>query len=176
MAVLNRKIDELIINELDTATGSKGSASVAASVDLFQRGRVALTNAEVPWDSQITLLAQPSFIANLERDDAFANAEYVSLKPYAGDDMSWRDVPMMYKWRSAMICEHPRLPGKGTSSEKSFLFHRSAIGHAADVKGMESAVGYDDEQGYSYARCTMNMGSRLLQNEGVIPFIHDTLA
>lgn len=173
MAVLNRKIDELIVNELNTGTVTIGSSSTVPNVSLFQNGRVKLTNAAVPWDSNVTLLCQPSFLAYLEQAPEFANAQYVDVRPYAGSDPSWRDKPQAYKWRNCLIVEHPNLPGKGTSSEKSFLFHKSAIGHAMDTAGLQSPVGYDQEQDYSWARASAFMAAKLLQNTGVVVITAD---
>lgn len=173
MAVLNRKIDELIVNELNTGTVTIGSSSTVPNVSLFHNGRVKLTNAAVPWDSNVTLLCQPSFLAYLEQAPEFANAQYVDVRPYAGSDPSWRDKPQAYKWRNCLIIEHPNLPGKGTSSEKSFLFHKSAIGHAMDTAGLQSPVGYDQEQDYSWARASAFMAAKLLQNTGVVVITAD---
>jgi len=173
MAVINRKIDELIIDELETGTVTVGSSSVTPSVSLFQNGRVKLSNASVPWDSNVTLLCQPSFIAYLEQAPEFSNAQYVDIRPYTGNTASWQDKPMAYRWRNCLIIEHPGLPGKGTSSEKSFMYHKTAIGHAVDTGGMQSPVGYDEEDDYSWARCSAFMGSKLLQNAGVVVVTHD---
>lgn len=169
MGVLNRKIDSQIITELNTGTVTIGSSTTLPSVSLFQNGRVKLSNASVPWDSNITLLCQPSYLAYLEQAPEFTNAQYVNIRPYAGsENPSWRDQPMAYRWRNALIIEHPNLPGKGTSSEKSFLYHKTAIGHAADKSGLQTPVGYNEEQDYSWARASMYMGGKLLQNAGVI--------
>jgi len=80
---------------------------------------------------------------------------------------------MAYRWRNCLIVEHPGLPGKGTSSEISFLYHQSAIGQAIDTGGLQSEVGYDGEQSYSWARCSAFMGAKLLQNTGVVVMTHD---
>lgn len=173
MAVINRKIDDQIITELNTGTVSIGDSTTIPGVSLFQNGRVKLSNASVPWDSNITLLCQPSFLAYLEQAPEFANADYVNMRPYANEDASWKDKPMAYRWRNCMIIEHPNLPGKGTSSEVSFMYHKTAIGHAMDSSGLQSPVGYDDEQDYSWARASAYMGAKLLQNSGVITITHD---
>lgn len=175
MAVVNRKIDDLIVNELASTTVSIGSTTTIPNVAFFQNARVKLSNASVPWDSNITLLCQPSFLAYLEQAPEFANAQYVDVKPYAGggDNPSWKDKPMAYRWRNCLIIEHPNLPGKGTNAEKSFLYHKSAIGHAIDTAGIQSPVGYDEEQDYSYARATAYMGAKLLQTTGVVLLNHD---
>jgi Phage capsid protein len=178
MGVLNRKIDEQIIQELNTGTVTVGAASAAPSVSLFQNGRVKLSNASVPWDSNICFLCQPSFLAFLEQTPEFTNAQYVDMRPYAGSEQnaSWKDKPQAYRWRNVLVIEHPNLPGKATASEKSFLFHKTAIGHAANVGELQTPVGYNDEQDYSWARATMYMGGKLLQNSGIVVFTTDGVA
>lgn len=175
MMVLNRKVDDQIVTELNTGTVAIGSATTIPNVSFFQNGRVKLSNASVPWDGGITLLCQPSFLAYMEQATEFANAQYVDLRPYKGTDEtpSWQDKPQAYRWRNCLIIEHPNLPGKGTSSEKSFLYHKRSIGHAMNTDGLESEIGYDGEQAYSWARCTCYMGAKLLQNTGVIVLTHD---
>ena len=175
ISVMNRKTDSQIINILNTGTVTVGAASATPTVSLFQNARVKLSNASVPWDSNITLTCQPSFLAFLEQAPEFSNAEYVTVRPYAGSDEnpSWRDKPMAYRWRNCLIIEHPDLPGKATASEKSFLYHKDAVGHAANVGGMSTAVGYNDEQDYTYARATCFMGALLLQNAGVVVITSD---
>ena len=171
--VLNRKIDELIINELNTGTVTIGSSTTIPNVSLFQNAVVKLQNAAVPWDSNVTLLCQPSFLAYLEQAPDFTNAQYVDMRPYAGADNNWRDKPMAYRWKNCLIVAHPGLPGKGTSSEHSFLYHKSSIGHAMDTAGLQTPVGYDQEQDYSWARATAYMGAKLLQNTGIVNVTHD---
>jgi hypothetical protein len=172
MGVINRKIDESIINELNTATNDTGTA-VTGSVSLFQLARVILSNNSVPWDSNITLLTTAALIAFLEQAPEFANAQYIDLRPYAGQDASWRDKPMAYRWRNCLIIEHPNLPGKATTAEKCFMYHKTAIGHAANTGGLETPIGYDEEQAYSWARASIFMGAKLLQNSGVVVINHD---
>lgn len=173
MAVLNRKIDSQIITELNTGTVAIGAAGTKPGVQLFMNARVKLSNAAVPWDQNITLLTTASFVAFLEQTPEFAHADYVELRPFAGQDASWRDKPQVYKWRNCVIIEHPNCPGKGTSSEKSFMYHKTAIGHAMDTAGMETPVGYNEEQAYSWARASSKMGAKLLQNAGDVVITSD---
>lgn len=175
VGVINRKIDSQILTELNTGTVTVGAASAVPTVSLYQNARVKLTNASVPWDGNITFVSGASFLAFLEEAPEFANAQYVDMKPYSGSDQnpSWRDKPMAYRWRNTLLIEHPAIPGKATTSEKAFLFHKSAIGHAANTAGLQSPVGYNDEQDYSWARASMDMGVKLLQNTGVVVFTYD---
>jgi hypothetical protein len=171
MGVINRKIDSQIITELNTGTVNTGSA-VPGSIGLLTKAQVILGNNDVPWDNWITLLSTPALLGYLEQAPEFANAQYVNNKPNeSGPD--WRDQPVAYRWRNMMIIVHPNLPGAGTNAEKCFMYHKTAIGHAADTKGMQTPVGYNEEQDYSFARASMYMGAKLLQNSGVCVINHD---
>ena len=68
---------------------------------------------------------------------------------------------------------HPNVSGVGTNAEKCFMFHENAIGHAVDISGIDSPVGYNDEQAYSWARASVTVGSVKLQNTGIVVMNHD---
>lgn len=173
MAVINRKIDDQIITTLNTGTVTAGSSSEVPSLPLYFKATTKLQNASVPWDSNITLLAQPAFLAYLQQNEEFTSAEFVNLRPYAGQDPNWRDTPQAYRWNNVTIISHPGLPGKGTTSEVSFMYHKSAVGHAVNTADLQSDVGYDAEDMYSWARCSIDMGAAVLQNTGIIVITAD---
>lgn len=168
MAVINRKIDADIIAQLDTATIDTGS-SATASLGMVAKAKAALGYANVPTEEADNIfgLVTPGFMGYLMQTKEFASADYVEVKPFAGP------ARKLLRWYGVNWIEHPSLTGAQTSTEKCYLFHRNAIGHAVDTKGISSPVGYDEEQDYSYARCSVFMGSKLLQNTGVVQMKHD---
>lgn len=165
MGVVNRKLDTDIITELNTATQDSG-ASRTASLDLVTYGLAVLGNNAVPLDGNISALITPGFHAYLLQTKEFASADYVNNKPFA-------DTLTMFRWAGINFIVHPNLPGKGTSAEKCFLYHKSAIGNAINTGGIGTEVGRDGEQDYSWARTTVFTGSKLLQNSGVFVWNHD---
>ena len=174
MAVLNRKIDSLITTALETATVTVGTAAqTIPNVAVVMNAMVKLQNASVPWDSNITLLCQPSFLAYLMQATEFSNAQYVDMRPFANKDANWRDKPAAYKWLNMLVISHPNLVGRGTTAEHSYLYHKSAIGHAMDTAGLQTPIGYFEEQDYSWARATAFMGALVLQTTGIVEIIHD---
>jgi hypothetical protein len=175
MGVINRKIDSDILTELATGTITTGAA-VTASMQLVTKAKTKLGNAGVPWDSNIFAVISPGFEGYLMQIKEFASREYVGKAPMDNADPAWRDRPMMYFWLGVNWIVHPNVTGIGTASESCFMFHKSAIGHAVDTAGIESPVGYDEEQAYSWARCSVHMGSKLLQNTGVVEMVHDASA
>lgn len=175
MAVINRKIDSEILTELATGTITTGAA-VTASMQLVTKAKTKLGNAGVPWDSNIFAVISPGFEGYLMQIKEFASREYIGKAPMDNADPAWRDRPMMYFWMGVNWIVHPKVAGVGTASESCFMFHKSAIGHAVDSAGLDSPIGYDEEQAYSWARCTVHMGSKLLQNSGVVEMVHDASA
>jgi len=172
MAVVNRKIDSDILTCLLTGTVTWGAATTASLAAVM----VALTklgNAGVPLDSNISAVISPAFHAYLAQTKEFASVEYVSSKPTDGNDLAWRDRPMNYRWQGVNWIVHPNISGVATATERCFMYHKSAIGHALNTENIESVAGYDEEQAYSWARTTIHMGSALLQNTGVIEMSHD---
>lgn len=165
MGVINRKIDQDVIAELNTATQDTGAAATA-SLSLAMYAKTVLGNNEVPRDGRLNALITPAFEAYLMQTDEFSSADYVNDKPFTAD------MPM-FRWAGVNWVVHPNLPGKGTNAEKCFMFHQTAIGHAVNKKDMESKVGYDEEQAYSWARCSIDMGAKLLQNSGVVVINHN---
>jgi hypothetical protein len=165
MGVINRKLDADIIAELNTATQDTGTAQVA-DLGLAMYGLTILGNNEVPMDSNISALITPAFHAYLMQTKEFANAEYVNNKPFTS-------ALTMYRWAGVNWIVHPNLPGKGTASEKCFMYHKSAIGNAINTGGIDTKVGVDEEQDYSYARTSMYTGSKVLQNSGIVVLNHD---
>src|SRR5258706_1039586 len=172
MTVVNRKIDSDIITSLATGSVNTGAA-VTASLGLVAKAKTKLGNAGVPWDSNITFLITPAFEGYLMQITEFASRLYINKPPSEGADLAWRDKPQSYMGYGELWVVHPNLPGGGTAAETCFAFHKSGIGHAVDSAGMESPVGYDDEQAYSWARPTINMGSVVLQNSGIVLVNHD---
>lgn len=171
MSVINRKIDDDILTELATATVTLGAATTF-DLDLAVHAKTVLQVAEVPWDNNIFALITPAAEAYLQQVAAYTSADYVNVKPLVGGD-GWSDKVKVKDWLGVKWIVHPNLPGVGGATETCFMFHRSAIGHAANSGGMMTAVGYDDEDDYSYARCSCFMGSKLLQNSGIVKISHN---
>jgi hypothetical protein len=165
MGVINRKADQDIITELNTSTVDTGAAATA-SLSLVMYAYTILGNNQVPLDSNISALITPAFYAYLMQTKEFTNVDYVNNKPFSGQNM-------MFRWANVNWIVHPNLPGYGTSAEKCFMYHKSAVAQAIDVKGIENVVGYDEEQAYSYARCSMHIGSKTLQGTGIVVINHD---
>tara|TARA_Y100000034_G_scaffold134521_1_gene203180 strand:- start:27 stop:881 length:855 start_codon:yes stop_codon:yes gene_type:complete len=176
MAVINRKIDEDIITVLDTMTNDTGTSAIA-TLDMIAKSKTILGDNFVPTEEMDNMfgLISPGFDNYLMQVPEYASGDYVEVKPFNGPSR------MFHRWYGVNWIVHPRLSGSvgaggAGTTEKCYLYHRNSVGHAVDKDTMESPVGYDEEQDYSWARCTVFMGSVLLQNSGGVQMKHDSSA
>ena len=172
MGVINRTMDDNVLDVLAGATVTTGAAA-PLTVGLFSKAQATLGASKVPWDGNITLVCSPAALGVLQLAPEFSNAEYVNVKTNV-DDPSWRDKPQAYRWRNVLIIPHPMLANTSSpASEYAYMYHKAAVGHAANVGDVQSVVGYNSEDDYSFARTTIFMGSKLLQNDGIVKIPHD---
>ena len=174
MGVIHRKVDQVIIEALSNATVTAGAAA-AASLAMATRAKAILGNAAVPGDGNITAVVTPAYMATLLGIKEFASSDYVSKKPMDNDDAAWDDTQGSYRWLGVNWIEHPNLIGGGTNSAECYMYHRRAIGAAAPSELIQTAANYNEEDDYSYARCTSFVGATILQNSGIVKMLHDDL-
>lgn len=169
MGVINRKMDQDILTELDNGTQDAGNTASTMSLSLALRAWTILGNADVPVqeEDKMFCIISPAAYSYLMQTKEFASADYVEVKPFSGPARQYR------RWAGVNWIMHPNVSGAGTSAEKLFMFHRDAIGQAVNTGDMNMAVGVDEEQHYSYARCSVYMGSKILQNTGIVRINHD---
>ena len=170
--VLNRRLDADIIAQLDTATNNLGAATPMA-LSIVAKAKVTLGENEIPTEEidKLWAVATPAVEGYLMQIPEFIKADYVAMKYLAGP------TRRTLRWAGFNWIFHPNLTGVGTNSEKCYFYHQDAIGSAFDKDGgLDIAVGYNDEQDYSYARASSFTGAKLLQQSGVVQFLHDASA
>ena len=167
--VINKKIDLDIIAQLDTATNQ-----VSATADLASLSMVASAMRELgenginPNDSEnLFAVVTPAFYAQLMQIKEFTSSDYVDVKPMSGG-MGQK----MKRWFGVNWIQSNLLTGMGTATEKCYIYHRDAIGHAIDSSTLDISVGYNEEQAYHFIRASANMGSKMLQQGGVVQMLH----
>ena len=172
MAVINREIDLDIIETLENATVTTGSAATASQTMVIT-ALTKLGNADVPLDGRVCAVITPAFLGYLHTITEFASADYVKKKPAENNEAAWKDETGFYVWMGVKWIVHPNLPGAGTNAEKCFMYHETAVGSASPSELIQTAANYNEEDDYSYARCSAYIGSSILQTTGVIQMNHD---
>lgn len=171
MGVINRKIDDDIHTALETATVTWNSGSTdIADLTAITKAKTTLGNAFALEEEPFALIT-PAFHGYLMGINQFTSADYVKLQPFENVSKS-----MAFNWFGINWIVDGGLSGVGTNAAKCYMYSRQAMGHACDMESMETEVGYDRKNDKSWARCSTFMGSKLLQNSGVVKMLHDDSA
>jgi hypothetical protein len=170
--VLNRRVDADVIEQLDTATNNLGAATTF-SLGIAAKAIVTLGENEVPTEEieKMWAVASPAVRGYIMQIPEATKIDYVDMKMLVGP------ARRVMRWAGFNWIFHPNLTGVGTASEKCYFYHQDAIGSAFDSgEGLNTAIGYNDEQDYSYARASSFTGAKLLQQSGLVQFLHDASA
>lgn len=170
--VLNRRIDADIVAQLDTATANLGAATTFG-LSVVAKASTTLGENEVPVEEEDNMwaVATPAVRGYLIQIPEFNSSDYVDVKPLTGPTLRVK------RWAGFNWIFHSNLTGVGTASEKCYFYHRDAVGSAFDSgENLRTAFGYDEEQDYWYSRASSFTGAKLLQQSGIVQFLHDASA
>lgn len=165
---LNQDIDDVIITALNGFTLTTGGAATA-SLSLVTKAKAILAQNNVKTNEMDSMFAAvtPGFWAYLEQIKEFASADYVSVKPFDGPARN------MTRWAGVNWMMHTGLPGMGTANETCFMWHKNAMGHAANLADKDIEADVDKKQASSWCRATLYHGALKLQDGGGIKIPHD---
>jgi hypothetical protein len=187
MKVINRTIDLDILSALAATTNNTGAA-VPANLALVLRARTKLGNNAVAVDEidNMFFAVTPGFMGYLLQIKEFTNVLWVDAKPLTQPSLNIGSSSQgagyaaggkkMMRWAGFNWIESPLITGTATNDELCYAFHRDSIGHAVNSGEIMAMADYHRRQDYSWARTSIYMGSKLLQNKGVIQVPHDASA
>jgi hypothetical protein len=170
--VINRHIDDVIIDALASGTQEANTSGTATIMDkgIVNRATTMLMNGNVD-STELFGLLTPAAFAYLSDIPSFTSIDYVNDKVLV--DANKRKF---HRWMGVTWMVHTGLPGAGTADASVFIYDKNAVGHALATGDIQALAGYDEEQDYSWARTTAYDGAILLQNAGVIEIHHNDAA
>ena len=172
LALAREVDDEIIANALESATTQfNGGTAITLTYGRVQDIMSDLLENNVYAMDMVTFVWTPKAWARLLTFDQFISSDYVEDNFILGGATQ---RPRM--WNGAMHMVHTGLPGVGTATANCYAFGKAAVGYAMNTEGIDVAIGYDEEDDYSFARHTIFHGSRLLQQSGIIEIVHDDTA
>lgn len=177
MESVNQEIDYSFMTELANASTSFSASAAPITLDTATRviatlaaNGVSINPADVTW------LVSPFLEAKLQNIQGYASQDYVSVRPLETGGNQYTGQVMMKRWLNVSWIVHPNLPSVGTSSCTTYIWHRKAIGSAVPSNQIRYSAGYDDQDHYHYASATLKHGHKILQNTGILKFLHNDLA
>jgi Phage capsid protein len=171
--VVRRKMDDIIIAAIATGTVTLGAVGTMTK-DVANKILARFGNADVmdaDGNSMLYSLLSPSAWALMTDITSFGNANYSMtgghMERGMGGPNRWTT------WVGINWAMHTGLSGKGTAACTCLAWHKNAVAHATSPAGLQAMIDRNDEQDYSYVRHSIYHAAALLQNSGVVKFVHD---
>lgn len=170
LAVINRQIDTNIRDALSagTQTYDMTADTTAATLLAGILEMTATLGENEALDEEPFALITPAFRSNLMTLNQFSSADYVNIKAFENVSRS-----KAFNWNGVNWIVDSAATGVGTATSTCYLYNKNAIGHACDINNVSATLGYDEEDDYSWARTSIFMGSKILQNSGIIKITYD---
>lgn len=172
MKTINRKIDRVILDALETGSVTLGSVG-AFTKTVANQIVTKLANAHAGEDVEGNLYGLLSPAAWSEASDitSFANSLYSKTGGQVQDG-----IPVVGKWvywEGVYWSRHTGLTGISSASCTCMAWHKAAVGHAISSGSVDAEMDRNREQDYSWARHSVYQGALKLQNAGIVKFVHD---
>lgn len=177
MESVNQEIDYNFMTELANASNAFSASAAPITLDTATRAIATLAANQVPITAQdVTWVVSPFLEAKLQNIKGYASQEYVMGRPLMDGGNQFQNQVMVKRWLNVTWIVHPNLPGVGTASCATYLWHRRAIGQAMPTSQIKYGAGYDDQDHYHYASATLKAATKILQQPGLLKFLHNDLA
>ena len=126
--------------------------------------------------NDVTAIVSPFLEAKLQNIVGYTSADYVSTRTLETGGNQFANQQKMKNWLNIGWITHPNLPGVNTASCTCYFVHRRALGVAMPTNQIKHGAGYDDQDHYHYVSATLKAGVKILQNPGILKFLHNDLA
>ncbi len=177
MESVNQEIDYNFMTELANASTSFSASAAPITLDSATRVIATLAANQIPINpNEVTFLVSPFLEAKLQNIKGYASQDYVSGRPLENGGNQFQNMPMTKKWLNVTWITHPNLPGVGSASCACYIWHKRAIGLGMPTAQIKYGAGYDDQDHYHYASATLKAGTKILQQSGILKFLHNDLA
>lgn len=177
MESVNQELDYHILTELANASTSYSATAAPITLDTATKIIATLSANQVPINpNDVTFIVSPFVEAKLQNISGYTSADYVNTRTLVDGGNTFENQRKIKNWLNVGWIVHPNLSGIGTSSCTCYIVHRRALGVAMPTNQIKYGAGYDDQDHYHYASATVKTGAKILQNTGILKFLHNDLA
>ena len=171
VGALGRKVDSLIINQLDDTTNTIGSGGTGLSRPKVLEAMADLMGNGVPLDGNIFCVVGAHQWAELYNIAEFKSADYVGP-----NNLPWvRGGEQMKYWMGIYWYPHNYLPfadGSTAGDRACFMYHRDAIGYAEN-SDIRTFIDWVPEKAAWFVDNMVSGGAILIDEDGVIEIACD---
>lgn len=160
---LGRKTDELIIDELATASqnviaDSNVGMTKAKLLEAFE----TFGEKDVPDDGQRFCIVGWKQWSELLAIDEFVSADYVGQ-----ENLPFSTITQAKFWLGTVFIPHSGLPIDGNDIRSCFWYHKTAVGHAA-ADDVATDVTWHGDRASHFVNNMMSQGAGLIDEGGIV--------
>ncbi len=160
---LGRKTDELIIDELATAStnviadGNVGMTKTKI-LDAFE----TFGDSDVPDDGQRFCIVGWKQWNELLALDEFVHADYIGH-----ENLPFSTITQAKVWLGTVFIPHSGLPVDGSDIRSCFWYHKTAVGHAS-ASDVSTDISWHGDRAAHFVNNMMSQGSGLIDEVGIV--------
>lgn len=166
--IMRRDVDLTILAALAAATQDWGTGTFDLKTVQGALAILGVNQVDIEEEDNLFGVVSPAAWAYMLGITEFSSADYVKISPFSNG--TWQSYR---RWAGVNWIMSPLVTGVGTSSELCYIWHRDALGWSGNLTEEQTFAGYDEQQGWSWARAELYHNAGLLQNAGVIKITHD---
>lgn len=160
---LGRKTDELIIDELATASATTiADGNIGLTKDKILNAFESFGEKDVPDDGQRFCIVGWKQWSELLSIDEFVNADYVG-----SDALPFASITQAKMFLGTIFIPHSGLPIDANDVRSCFWYHKTAVGHAA-ASDVETDVSWHGDRAAHFVNNMMSQGAGLIDENGII--------
>jgi len=173
-AACYRKVDRIIVNQLDAASQvmNSGSAIAFSTFGNILEWISELEDNDIPTDDgKVWGVVTPKALRQMMRINEFKSADFIETKKLENG------LPSLgyYRWLGVNWFSHTGLTGKGTATATCHIFHESAIGHQDSGDPEYHAYYYEPQHRWENYAVVMH-AAKLCLPRGVYKAVHNDTA
>lgn len=176
---LGRKVDDQIITSLDGTSQTIVTVTVT-SYAAIRNGLIEMVEnmneLDVPDDGERYGLLTPRLWSQAMTVKEFASSDWVGPNGMAFTEGVPTGTARFKEWMGVKWRMHTGLPGVGTATAKSFVWHKSAVGYAtgkfagniASAESVAADITWHGDRAAHFVNHMMSGGAVLIDDSGVI--------
>tara|TARA_B100001989_G_scaffold251669_1_gene231426 strand:- start:3580 stop:4413 length:834 start_codon:yes stop_codon:yes gene_type:complete len=160
---LGRKTDELIINQMATAsTNVIADGNVGLTKDKILSAFETFGANDVPDDGQRFCIVGWKQWSELLGIEEFVNADYVGQEA-----LPFATITQAKMFLGTIFIPHSGLPIDGNDIRSCFYYHKTAVGHASGAD-VQTDVSWHGDRAAHFVNNMMSQGAALIDEDGIV--------
>ena len=160
---LGRKTDEMIIDELATASANViTDANIGMTKDKALEAFETFGENDIPDDGGRFAVVGWKQWSELLKIDEFVSADYIG-----SENLPFASITQAKMWLGTLWIPHSGLPIDGNDIRSCYFYHKTALGHASG-SDVQTDITWHGDRAAHFVNNMMSQGAKMIDEAGVV--------